>query len=931
MRTNEIEQVSADITELNEIVPHNNNGSLSRRKTKSNSAISHEVEQNDEDYAEITFVIQGDSFALESLKPITGNNDHDEEDKLVLLGKGMEKKRSLSFGDSFVRSASIGMKQVSDELKRLTSFSKQVGIEKVKKYDRTESAACNAIKEFKFITKTDGDVGWFEVEKQFEILTSSTNGLLNRSLFAKCIGMNKESDEGFACELFDAISRRRNIHGDSINKAQFKDFWDQICDHNFDSRLRTFFDMVDKDADGRITEEEIKEIISLSAGTNKLSNIQNQAGEYAALIMEELDPDDTGFIMVNDLEMLLLHRPTHSKRGDSEYLSQILSTKLKARYGDNPIRKWYRHTIYFLHDNWKRIWILVLWIGVMCGLFAYKFVQYRRKAAYEVMGYCVCMAKGAGETLKLNMAIILLSVCRNTMTWLRNKTKIGIVVPFDDNLNFHKVIAVAIAIGVGIHAIYHLACDFPRLLHANGEKYKLMEPFFGIQPTNYWHFVKSWEGVTGILMVVLMTIAFILASPWFRSGKVKLPKPENVKCLQPLNSRRKIIGFNTLKFLQPLNSLVGFNAFWYSHHLFVFVYALLVVHGMKLYLTKEWYKKTTWMYLAIPIIIYALERLTRALRSRIKPVRILKVAVYPGNVLALHMSKPQGFRYKSGQCMFINCAAVSPFEWHPFSITSAPRDDYLSVHIRSLGDWTNSIRIKFLKSCLPPTNGQIPRAEYSPTDSSPSTTLPKVRIYGPYGAPAQDYKQYEVVLLVGLGIGATPMISIIKDILNNFKAMEEEEGNTIEEGTSGNKTDLNTFKTRKAYFYWMTGEQGSFDWFKEVMNDVAKEDHNGVIEIHNHLTSIYQEGDARSVLITMLQSLNHAKNGVDIVSGTRVKSHFARPNWRSVYKRIALNHPQTRVGVFYCGKPVLIKELRQLASDFSHNTTTKYDFHKENF
>ncbi|XLU34299.1 hypothetical protein S245_070365, partial [Arachis hypogaea] len=90
---------------------------------------------------------------------------------------------------------------------------------------------------------------------------------------------------------------RRDIHGDSINKAQLKDFWDQISDQSFDSRLRTVFDMVDKDADGRITEEEIKEIIWLSATTNKLSNIQQQAKEYAALIMEELDPEETGFIM----------------------------------------------------------------------------------------------------------------------------------------------------------------------------------------------------------------------------------------------------------------------------------------------------------------------------------------------------------------------------------------------------------------------------------------------------------------------------------------------------------------------------------------------------------------------------------------------------------------------------------------------------------
>ena len=40
--------------------------------------------------------------------------------------------------------------------------------------------------------------------------------------------------------------------------------------------------------------------------------------------------------------------------------------------------------------------------------------------------------------------------------------------------------------------------------------------------------------------------------------------------------------------------------------------------------------------------------------------------------------------------------------------------------------------------------------------------------------------------------------------------------------------------------------------------------------MHNYLTSVYEDGDARSALIMMIQSLHHAKNGVDIVSGTRV-------------------------------------------------------------
>ncbi|VFQ66822.1 unnamed protein product [Cuscuta campestris] len=854
---------------------------------------------SDDAYVEITLDVREDSVAVHSVKTADGADVEDPE--LALLARGLEKRTTL--GSTVVRNASSRIRQVSQELKRLASITMRThpGAGKI---DRNKSAAAQALKGLKFISKTDGGSGWAAVEKRFDQLTASTTGLLPRAKFGECIGMNKDSKE-FAGELFDALARRRNITSDSINKQQLQEFWDQISDQSFDTRLQTFFDMVDKDADGAITEEEVREIISLSASANKLSTIQKQADEYAAMIMEELDPSNQGYIKIENLEMLLLQAPNQSVRGyESRNLSQMLSQKLKPTVEPNPLIRWYKHFKYFILDNWQRIWVLLLWMGAMAGLFAWKYIQYRNKAAYHVMGACVCMAKGAAETLKLNMAIILLPVCRNTITWLRNKTKLGFAVPFDDNLNFHKVIAVAVAIGVGIHAIAHLTCDFPRLLHASAEKYAPMEPFFGDQPQNYWFFVKGVEGVTGIIIVVLMAIAFTLATPWFRRNRVTLPK--------------------------PFNKITGFNAFWYSHHLFVIVYALLIVHGVKLYLTHTWYKKTTWMYLAIPVVIYACERLLRVFRSSIKPVQILKVAVYPGNVLALHMSKPQGFRYKSGQYMFVNCSAVSPFEWHPFSITSAPGDDYVSVHIRTLGDWTRQLKTVFSEVCQPPPNGKsgLLRADCLQGENNPN--FPEVKIDGPYGAPAQDYKKYDVVLLVGLGIGATPMISIVKDIVNNMKVVEDEERG-LESGQGAGSGGGRNFKTRKAYFYWVTREQGSFDWFKGIMNEVAEMDHKGVIEMHNYCTSVYEEGDARSALITMLQSLHHAKNGVDIVSGTAVKSHFAKPNWRNVYKRIALNHTNGKVGVFYCGAPALTKELRQLALDFSRKTSTKFDFHKENF
>nr|GFD52539.1 respiratory burst oxidase homolog protein C-like [Tanacetum cinerariifolium] len=101
--------------------------------------------------------------------------------------------------------------------------------------------------------------------------------------------------------------------------------------------------------------------------------------------------------------------------------------------------------------------------------------------------------------------------------------------------------------------------------------------------------------------------------------------------------------------------------------------------------------------------------------------------------------------------------------------------------------------------------------------------------------------------------------------------------------------------TTRAYFYWVTREQGSFDWFKDVLDEFAEAGYDNVIEMHNYCTSVYEKDDARVALITMLQSLNHAKNGVDVVSGTHVKSHFGRPDWRRVYRHIAASHTGQRI------------------------------------
>lgn len=51
-----------------------------------------------------------------------------------------------------------------------------------------------------------------------------------------------------------------------------------------------------------------------------------------------------------------------------------------------------------------------------------------------------------------------------------------------------------------------------------------------------------------------------------------------------------------------------------------------------------------------------------------------------------------GFRYKPGQYLYLNCPALSKHEWHPFTITSAPEEGFVSVHIRTRGDWTSRLK-----------------------------------------------------------------------------------------------------------------------------------------------------------------------------------------------------------------------------------------------
>ena len=60
------------------------------------------------------------------------------------------------------------------------------------------------------------------------------------------------------------------------------------------------------------------------------------------------------------------------------------------------------------------------------------------------------------------------------------------------------------------------------------------------------------------------------------------------------------------------------------------------------------------------------------------------------------IKKPDTFKYSAGDWVFVRVPEIAQFEWHPFTISSAPeRKDAFTLHIRGVGNWTNRLYTYF--------------------------------------------------------------------------------------------------------------------------------------------------------------------------------------------------------------------------------------------
>lgn len=127
---------------------------------------------------------------------------------------------------------------------------------------------------------------------------------------------------------------------------------------------------------------------------------------------------------------------------------------------------------------------------------------------------------------------------------------------------------------------------------------------------------------------------------------------------------------------------------------------------------------------------------------------IIETELLPSDVIKIKFYRPPNLKYLSGQWVRLSCTAFRSNEFHSFTLTSAPHENFLSCHIKAQGPWTWKLRNYF-----------------DPCNYNPEDEHPKIRIEGPFGGGNQDWYKFEVAVMVGGGIGVTPYASMLNDLV----------------------------------------------------------------------------------------------------------------------------------------------------------------------
>jgi NADPH oxidase 5 len=162
----------------------------------------------------------------------------------------------------------------------------------------------------------------------------------------------------------------------------------------------------------------------------------------------------------------------------------------------------------------------------------------------------------------------------------------------------------------------------------NAQNFTLVEFFFTSRP-GLFGLIGGWANPTGFLLITILMIMFICSLPFVRRGG-------------------------------------SFEVFYWTHLLYLPFFVLVILHGPNFY---RWF--------IIPGCIFVIERVLRFIwmRSNRGKTYVSSGILLPSKVIHLVIKRPFHFCHRPGDYVFINIPAIAQYEWHPFTLSSAPEDE----------------------------------------------------------------------------------------------------------------------------------------------------------------------------------------------------------------------------------------------------------------
>ncbi|XP_076766799.1 NADPH oxidase [Xylocopa sonorina] len=436
----------------------------------------------------------------------------------------------------------------------------------------------------------------------------------------------------------------------TISLQEFLDAMHQFAGKSPDDKIKFLFKVYDIDGDGLIQLHELEHVMRACMEENGIQFSEDQIAELTIALFEDADQTNRGAITCEALKKQL-----QKHDGLLENLSISIDRWLVPKPELKPKTRLelfrsllpYQLTKPYIKNNYVYIAFISMFILINVVLFVSRLIEYKASNGY------VMLARACGQCLNFNCSFILVLMLRYCITFLRTHG-FNSVLPLDQHIYLHKLTGVLIGVFSAIHTLMHLLNFGTVVIYdevLNHNNYTMAEWVLTDRP-GLFGLVKGYANPTGVVLVILLAIIMLCSMPCVRRGGC-------------------------------------FEIFYWSHLLYVPFWILMILHGPNF-----------WKWFIGPGTMYLLERIRRTAlsRSELGKTYISSGLLLPSRVTHLVIKRPPHFDFHPGDYVFVKIPAIACYESHPFTISSAPeQEDYIWLHIRAVGEWTNSLYSYFEK------------------------------------------------------------------------------------------------------------------------------------------------------------------------------------------------------------------------------------------